>query len=172
MIVSLALLAAVFSILLVVAYARGGAPLIMSGLGESIRLLSSVAPQLALGFGAAGLLTVLLPSELIAQWLGEESGLQGLLIATVGGALTPGGPYTHFPLVAALSAGGAAPGPLTAYLTAWLLIGFNRALVWELPILGLPFTTARWIVSLAIPVLVGLAFPIVFRAVTRLGEAR
>jgi len=125
-IVSIALLAVVVTVLLVVAYTRGGAELTMAGLGQGLRLFASVAPQLALGFGAAGLLTVLLPSELIARWLGEGSGLPGLLIASVAGALTPGGPYTHFPLVAALSAGGAAPGPLTAYLTAWLLLGFNR----------------------------------------------
>jgi uncharacterized membrane protein YraQ (UPF0718 family) len=107
---------------------------------------------------------VLVPSDVIGRVVGEESGLQGVLIATVAGAVTPGGPFLQFPLVAALARGGAGTGPMAAYLTAWSLLGVNRALVWEIPILGVPFTASRWLVSLIVPVVVGMAVPLLLRA--------
>ena len=78
-----------------------------------------VAPEVALGFALAGLITVLIPPDLIGHAIGEESGVRGVLIATVAGILTPGGPFLQFPLVASLARGGAGVGPLAAYLTAW-----------------------------------------------------
>jgi hypothetical protein len=44
-------------------------------------------------------------------------------------------------------------------LTAWSLISVNRALVYELPLLGVPFTVARWAASLLLPLIVGLLTP-------------
>ncbi len=149
-----------------IAYQRGGIPLIRDGLGEGGALLLSVLPQVLVGFALAGLITVLVPSGVIAQWLGEESGVRGLFIATIAGALTPGGPFLQFPLVAALAQAGAAPGPMVAYLTAWSLLGFQRLFVWELPVLGGPFAIARWVVSLALPFLAGAVVPPVLRLIS------
>jgi uncharacterized membrane protein YraQ (UPF0718 family) len=161
--VSLAVLVVVALGLGAVAYARGGLPLIAQGLGEAASLLGAVLPQLLIGFILAGLITVLVPAGAIAAWVGEGSGMRGLLIATVAGALTPGGPFVQFPLMATLSQAGAAAGPMAAYLTAWSVLGFQRVIVWELPILGGPFSVARWVVSLALPLIVGLVVPPVLR---------
>ena len=154
-------------VLVVVAYLRGGVALPVAGVGEAGRIFASVAPQLAVGFLLAGMLTVLLPGEVIARWIGADSGFAGVLIATVAGALTPGGPYMQFPLVATLANAGAGPGPMAAYLSAWSLISVNRFIVWEVPILGIQFAAVRWIVSLAVPILAGLTVPLVLRLVTR-----
>jgi uncharacterized membrane protein YraQ (UPF0718 family) len=150
--------------LVAVAVFRGGAPLALQGANEGVAILASVAPQLLLGFLLAGFITVLIPSDLVARLLGEESGLLGLVIATGAGMLTPGGPYLQFPLLAAIARSGAATGPVAAYLTAWSLLGANRALVWELPLLGSGFTAARWAVSIATPILIGLLVPMLMRA--------
>jgi uncharacterized membrane protein YraQ (UPF0718 family) len=165
-ILSLVVLLVAALVLAAIAYARGGLPLVGQGLGEGASLLGSVLPQVVIGFALAGLITVLVPAGAIAAWVGEGSGIRGLLIATVAGALTPGGPFVQFPLVATLSQAGAAAGPMAAYLTAWSVLGFQRVIVWELPILGGPFSVARWAVSLALPMIVGLVVPPVLRMLT------
>lgn len=163
----LVLIGSITVVLLVVAYLRGGPALPAEGLREAGRIFAGVAPQLAVGFLLAGMLTVLLPAGIIASWIGSDSGVRGVLIATVAGALTPGGPYMQFPLVASLANAGAGSGPMAAYLTAWSLISLNRLLVWEIPVLGFPFAVARWLVSLALPIIAGLVVPLLLRPASR-----
>ena len=85
-----------------------------------------------------------------------RAGLRGLLLASGAGAATPGGPFTSFPLIHALRAAGAEAGTLMAFLAAWALIGLNRVIVWELPLLGGEFTALRVAACLPLPILVGL----------------
>jgi uncharacterized membrane protein YraQ (UPF0718 family) len=162
---SLFVLAAILAVLAVVAFASGGTARVADGVRESVSLVTGVAPQLVVGFLMAGFVIALVPSTLIARLVGAESGLPGLALATAAGAMTPGGPFLQFPLVATLLRGGAGEGAVAAYLTAWSLLGLQRVLVWELPVLGPGFAIARWVVSLALPILVGLAIPIVLRAI-------
>ena len=42
-------------------------------------------------------------------------------------------------------------------MISWTLLGYARALVWELPFFGLDFVTWRIIFSLPLPILAGLA---------------
>lgn len=146
---------------------QGGPGRAGEGYLRGAELALSVLPQIALGFALAGLITVVVPSDLIARWIGEGSGVQGIVIATVAGILTPGGPFLQFPLIAALGQGGAGIGPLGAYLTAWSLVGLNRTIVWEIPLMGTSFTAARWVISIAAPIVVGLLMPPVLRAFSR-----
>ena len=150
-----------------VAFLQGGIDRAAEGYRQGLDLALSVAPQVALGFALAGLISVVIPPEVIGRWIGEESGIQGLLIATVAGVLTPGGPFLQFPLVASLAKGGAGVGPLAAYLTAWSLISLNRAIVWEVPLLGGSFAVARYAASLVAPILIGLLMPVVYRSLAR-----
>lgn len=169
MIASVLILGSLVVALMLVAYLVGGWALPWRGVTSGLSLLGGVLPQLILGFLLAGLVTVLLPRDLLGRVVGEESGLLGLVIATAAGAATPGGPFLQFPLVAALMDGGAAPGPVAAYLTAWALLGWQRILIWELPLLGPGFAFSRIAVSLALPLVVGLLVPLVMRAVNRVG---
>ena len=130
-------------------------------------IILTLAAAVLVGFVLAGLVTVLIPSNLVASLLGEESGLAGVLIAMVAGILTPGGPYLQFPLVASLARGGAGVGPLAAYLTAWSLLGLNPALVWEIPLLGGSFAVARYAASITAPFLVRVLMSVMYRILTR-----
>jgi uncharacterized membrane protein YraQ (UPF0718 family) len=154
-------------VLTLVAFAQGGVARATDGYRQGFDLALSVAPQVLLGFALAGLITIVIPQETIGRLIGEESGIQGVLIATVAGILTPGGPFLQFPLVASLAKSGAAVGPLAAYLTAWSLIGLNRALVWEIPLLGGTFTLSRYAISIFVPIAIGLTLPIVYRSLER-----
>ncbi len=43
-----------------------------------------------------------------------------------------------------------------SYLTAWSLLGVQRAILWELPILGDRLTLVRYTVALPLPLIAGL----------------
>ena len=95
--------------------------------------------------------------------LGPESGLRGLLIATGAGAITPSGPFVAIPLAAAMVRAGAGAAPMVAYVSAWGLIAVHRLVAWEIPILGWRLALLRWGVSLALPILAGIAARLVVR---------
>jgi uncharacterized membrane protein YraQ (UPF0718 family) len=127
----------------------------LQGIKESGKLLVQVGPVLLPAFVLAGMASVLVPSQTVMHWLGHEAGLRGLLVGTVAGALTPGGPFIAFPFLAVLLKGGASIGSVSAYLTAWALLGVHRVAAFEIPILGWRFVMIRYLASLGVPVLVG-----------------
>jgi uncharacterized membrane protein YraQ (UPF0718 family) len=159
------------ALLVWLAYAKKGGAAVGEGFSKSGALIVSVAPSMALGFFLAGFVTVLVPQEAVARSLGENSGPRGLLLASVAGILTPGGPFTHFPLLAALRSQGAGIGPLSAYITAWSLLGAHRILLWEGPLLGWRFVFIRVGVSFFCAPLVGWMAQAVGLAVGHLSVA-
>ena len=73
---------------------------------EFLRLL----PRIGAGVIGSGFIAEVLPKALVASWIGPGSGFMGVLIATLGGALTPGGPVVGFSIgAAALKSGAGAP---------------------------------------------------------------
>lgn len=115
-----------------------------------------VAPELFFGLVIAACSSILVSRERIAKWLGAEAGLRGILLASLVGAIMPGGPFASFPLVFALYQAGADIGALTAFLVAWAAVGVNRLLVWEIPFMGVEFGLLRLVSSLPLPILAGL----------------
>ncbi len=137
-------------------YARFGSGAVIDALGRAGALFLQILPQLAAGLLIGGLVTRLVSREKVARWLGGSSGITGLLLASLAGLLTPGGPFTSFPMVYALWIAGADAGALIAFISAWSLLGFNRLIVWELPLLGVEFTVVRYLACLPLPILAGL----------------
>ena len=136
-------------------YAKGE-DFFRTGVDASVSMTLDVLPRLVAAFLLAGFVEVLMPRDLIRKWIGDKSGLKGVLIASLAGALTPGGPIASFPLIAALYKLGADFGPLVAYLTAWELIAVQRMVVWEIPFMGTRFVLFRVLVSFLLPVLAGM----------------
>ena len=125
------------------------------GLKSGAALLIAVLQRMIAAFLIAGLIQVIVPQELIAAWMGKESGWRGIFIAMGLGAITPGGPMMQFPIIASLYNLGVGIGPLVSYLTAWSVLGIHRAIVWELPFLGPRVVAVRFVASLFMPVLAG-----------------
>jgi uncharacterized membrane protein YraQ (UPF0718 family) len=136
-------------------YQQGGAAF-RRVLAEGAGITLSLLPQICGAFLVAGFVQVLVRRDLVARWLGEKSGLRGLVVATIAGVMTPGGPMSSFPLVVALHNAGAERGALVVYITAWTLLGIQRVLVWEIPLLGSEFVLIRYLACLALPLLAGL----------------
>lgn len=126
-----------------------------TALTDSLVLLGRIAPVIALALAIGGYITALVPEEAVRRWLGSDSGLRGQLLATAAGALTPGGPFTAFPVVLALYRTGAAWEVCVAYITSWSVLGVNRALIWEIPLLGWDFVLLRLAASLPLPLIAG-----------------
>jgi uncharacterized membrane protein YraQ (UPF0718 family) len=133
-----------------------GTEMFKRGLHDDLGLMTMILPRIVLAMAVAGLMEAILPKDKVAYWVGAESGMRGILIATVAGALTPGGPITSFPFVVALYMAGADRGSLVAYLTSWSLLGFQRVMVWEMPLLGLDFVVVRSLANLPFPILAGI----------------
>jgi uncharacterized membrane protein YraQ (UPF0718 family) len=145
------------TLLALLAYARGGAELVQQGFEGGGRLVLRYALLIAVSFLAAGFAEVLLPKAWMRESFGESSGLRGILLASGLGVLTPAGPFVAMPIAAVMVRSGAAAGPVVAFLTGWSLLALHRFVAWEIPILGWRLALLRYGVSLAIPVLAGLA---------------
>jgi uncharacterized membrane protein YraQ (UPF0718 family) len=114
-----------------------------------------VLPRLVPALLLAGMLQVLVPQDVVSRYLGREGGMRAVLIASVAGTLTPGGPMVSVPFMVALANSGAGLAPLVAYMTSWSLFGMQRIIAWEAPLMGWHFVVVRVVPSLAFPVLAG-----------------
>lgn len=135
---------------------RDGLDRVAQVVQEAGALLLGLLPLVVLAVTVAAYVQQLLPMDVARRWLGEKSGLRSLLLMTVAGALTPGGPFSAFPLVVAVWRAGASLPACVTYLTAWGVLGVQRAVVWDLPFFGAEFTGLRLLVSLPLPLLAGL----------------
>ncbi|MBN1780947.1 permease [bacterium] len=127
----------------------------VTGLKSAWTMTLQVLPLLLLAFVVAGMIQALLPQHLISRWVGAESGFKGILIGTVAGALTPGGPYVSLPVVAGFIRAGAGVGTMVAFITGWSLWAVNR-IPMEIGILGWKFTVIRFVSTLVFPPVAGL----------------
>jgi len=125
------------------------------GLSATGALMLEITPRMIAAFTLAGLFQAVVPEEVIVRWMGHGSGLKGISIGMVLGGVTPGGPMTHFPVIASLFKMGVGVGPLVAYLTAWSLFGLQRVIMWEIPFLGPKVVAIRIAVSFLFPLVAG-----------------
>lgn len=149
------------------AWWRGGPELVGRGLSGGAGLLWRFGLLIVVSFLAAGLVEALVPRDWIQEALGRDAGLRGVLVGTAAGAATPAGPFVSMPLAAVLLRSGAAVGPVVAFLTGWALLAVHRLVAWELPILGWRFALLRWVVSIGLPILAGLAANALARSLAR-----
>lgn len=137
--------------------ARSGFARFLEIFEEDALLFLAVLPKVALGTLIGAFVRVLVSREQMVRYVGAGSGLRGLLIATFAGTLFPGGPFTIFPMAAVFMLGGADRGAAIAFISAWLLIGVNRMVVWEMPFLGPDFVLWRTLLCLPLPLIAGFA---------------
>jgi hypothetical protein len=86
-----------------------------------------------------------------------------VLIGCVVGGLFPGSPYAAFPMVAALYRSGASLGAVVGFVCAWALWSVSRLPV-EISLIGAKPALVRYVLTLAVPPLAGLAAAAVGRA--------
>lgn len=144
------------------AYAyRKGDGSFAGGFAIAGKTFTGIAPLLLTAFIMAGFIQVVVPPELIQSWLGQESGLKGILIGSIGGALLPGGPYIAFPIIASIFQAGAGLGTTVAFVTGWAMWGVAN-IPFELAMIGYRFMFLRLALVLIIPPSAGFMTNIFF----------
>jgi uncharacterized membrane protein YraQ (UPF0718 family) len=148
----------------IVVYWREGQERFFAVLGSDVGVMVYMTPKVLAGCIIGALMTLLLPREVVTRWIGAESGILGFVIAFLAAALLPGNPLTIFPVAGALLLAGADVGAVVVFITTWAVIGYQRALVWELPFLGLDFMLWRILVCLPLPFIAGALARMLVRA--------
>ena len=154
MLIPTIIMAVIAIALLIIGYQKGGGEHIL-GLKAAWILLLQIIPLLIFAFIVAGMVQYLVPTEIISRWVGAESGLRGLLLGTVFGSITPGGPFVTMPIAAGLLRTGASIGTMVAFMTAWSLLGIHR-LPMEVGVLGWKFALIRLACVFFFPPIAGL----------------
>ncbi len=139
--------------LLLIGYFRGQEEH-LTGLKSAWDMTLQILPMLICAFIVAGMLQGFLPQELVSRWVGAESGARGLLLGTLAGALTPGGPYVSLPIATGLLRAGASVGTMVAFLTGWSLWAVAR-LPLEIGVLGWRLTLIRFTSTFFFPPIAG-----------------
>jgi uncharacterized membrane protein YraQ (UPF0718 family) len=105
---------------------------------------------------AAEFLAMLIPTEVISQFLGRDAGLLAIFIGSLTGLLVPSGPVISFSIAATFANAGASVPAVIAFLTAWSLFSAHRILIYEIPLLGISFLRLRLLSVLILPMLSGV----------------
>lgn len=150
-------------ILLIIGYSKGEGQHI-AGLKSAFKMTTEILPLLVFAFVMAGMIQVLLPQEVLAKWIGEESGIRGILLGTLAGGITPGGPYVSLPLAAGFLRAGAGIGTMVAFLTAWSLWAVAR-MPMEIGIMGWKFTFVRLACTFFFPPIAGFLAQMFFSSI-------
>jgi uncharacterized membrane protein YraQ (UPF0718 family) len=152
-------------------YWRDGRGHFLDILENDLTLFGEMLPKVLAGCLIGAFVTLILPREMVARWVGHESGFTGLLIAALFGFILPGGPITIYPVAGAFLVMGADAGAVVTFIVSWTLIGYTRALVWELPFFGSEFVIWRIVEALPLPIVAGLLARITMRAGFPQGKA-
>jgi uncharacterized membrane protein YraQ (UPF0718 family) len=147
-----------------IVYLREGQDRFLAILGSDVGLMVYMMPKVLAGCLIGTLVALLLPREVVTRWIGAESGWLGFVIAFLAAVILPGNPLTIFPVAGALLIAGADIGAVVVFITTWAVIGYQRALVWELPFMGPDFTIWRIIVCLPLPFVAGILARMAMRA--------
>jgi uncharacterized membrane protein YraQ (UPF0718 family) len=134
MLIPTIILGVIAAVLLFIGF-RNGQEQHIAGTKAALVMLIEVLPMLLFAFIIAAMVQLLLPQELINKWVGSESGMRGILLGSLAGGFTPGGPFVSLPVAVGLIRSGAGVGTMVAFLTSWALIAISR-LPMEIGILG------------------------------------
>jgi uncharacterized membrane protein YraQ (UPF0718 family) len=167
---SMIVIGALVAVSAALVYRRDGIDGVTEILTHDLSLFGGILPRVLAGCLLGGFIAEVLPHEKVSRSLGPSSGLKGLLIGTAFGAILPGGPFTAYPVASALLTVGADFGATIAMVVSWTLIGYGRAVAWELPIMGTEFTLWRIVISLPLPVLAGALGRFVYVRIYPKGE--
>lgn len=137
-------------------YHLKGADGFAAAVDVQIEMLAGMLPRITLAFGIAALLWVLLDAERLKELIQKQRGVMQLVYATILGAITPGGPTSSFSILNLFLASGLGYVIGITYITAWSMLGVQRILIWDMPLLGIDQASLRFLSGFWLPSLAGL----------------
>ena len=133
------------------------------GAWEGARDFVVLIPRVLIGVVGSGYIAAVMPQQLVTTWIGPQSGLLGISIATLAGAITPGGAVVGFAIGAAALKGGAGAPQVIAFSTAWSLYALQRLINWEIHMMPRRVVWLRAAVSVPLPFLAGIGAMLIGR---------
>jgi len=109
-----------------------------------------------------GLFEVWVPKNIVVKYIGKASGMKGIFLSLILGALPTGPLYIAFPMAAALIRKGAKISNIVIFLSAWACIKIPQEMV-ELQFLGLHFMLSRLILTVAFVIIMGLLIEMIMK---------
>ena len=140
-----------FSILAVIVRPEIGPRLWQNTAAKFLDMLGVIPPIFVL----LGLLDVWVPKETVMRWMGDTSGVVGILLSIVLGASSAGPLYGAFPFAAVMLKKGVRIRNVVVFLSAWATLKIPMFL-FELSALGPRFAVLRWLLN--IPVILFIAY--------------
>lgn len=111
--------------------------------GNFAEMLAIIPPIFLL----LGLLDVWVPRETIIRYLGEGSGLKGIVLSIMLGAAAAGPLYGAFPVAAVMAKKGTKYSNIIIFLCSWATLKIPMFL-FEMSALGIKFALTRWLVNI------------------------
>ncbi len=102
-----------------------------------------------------GLFSVWVSKDFVMQHLGHQSGIKGIIIAFILGALPTGPMFIAFPMAQGLIKKGASITNIVIFLSAWACIKLPQELV-EIQFLGIKFMLLRLSMSIIFITIMGI----------------
>ena len=102
-----------------------------------------------------GLFAVWVSKEMVVKYLGETSGIKGISLSILLGALPTGPLYVAFPIATVLIKKGACISNIIIFLSAWACIKIPQEMV-ELQFLGPKFMASRLILTIIFVTIMGV----------------
>ncbi len=160
--IALTMWAFVVLLAMIVYQRKGGAGVSAAG-GFAVKQAKALAIRLPLALLAASFLSQVVPTETIARVLGSDTGLGGIVLASLLGGILPGGPMASFPLALFIWDAGAGTGQMVALLAGWSVFAMHRVLAYEAPVMGWHFVALRMASSFLLPPLAGIIAALIVR---------
>jgi len=126
------------------------------GLNRGLEQFLILVPRMICALIGAEFLAMMIPTEIISRFLGNEAGIVSILIGSLTGLLIPAGPIISFSIAATFAKAGASTPAVIAFLTAWSLFSIHRILIYEIPLLGFSFLRLRLLSVMIIPPMAGV----------------
>lgn len=136
---------------------------VRAGLKNAWQLAAVMVRIAPFALFAAMMVAQVIPNQFIASYIGPETGLQGMAIASVAGGFLPSGPFLSFPIALTLFHTGAGPAQLVSFITGWSVYALFRVTVWEIPMMGPRFVIIRLGASLVLPMVAGILAGMLFQ---------
>jgi len=136
-----------FTIVIVVIVVLVNRSLGLKALGIAVFSFKEMALVIPPVFLLLGLLDVWVPREIMMRYMGEESGLKGIILAFIIGSAAAGPLYGAFPIAAVFMNKGVKFSNILIFIGAWSTTKIPMFL-FEMSALGAPFAVTRLLVDI------------------------
>lgn len=103
-----------------------------------------------------GLFAMWVSKEIVTKYLGRTSGIKGIFLSILLGALPTGPLYVAFPMARAMIKKGARISNIIIFISAWACIKIPQEMM-ELQFLGLKFMALRLILTIIFVIIMGIS---------------